>query len=48
MKASEGFGKLRKVAAFRKNLEKIWSKFLLVSKILAKFAKIYPANFWQN
>jgi hypothetical protein len=39
-KASEGFGKLRKVAAFWKNPENIRAKF---SKILN-----YSAQIWQN
>ena len=42
-KASESFGKLRKVAAFWKNPEKIWSKF---SKTQQHAGKIWA--WYQN
>ena len=39
VKASEGFGKLRKVAAFWKNPEKVWSKFSKTLEILQNLCK---------
>ena len=44
VKASEGFGKLRKVAAFWKNPENIWSKFSKIQQNSGKICKIFVKN----